>query len=61
MLEVLVPFAMIVAGVAVMVEVDVEAGPTTNMTAVEFVMADPFNVPVIVAVPKEVEDVRVAV
>ena len=37
------------------------AGPTTNATVVEFASAAAFSVPVIVAVPVLVEDVRVAV
>ncbi len=59
--DVLIPFAVIEAGDAVINEVAVEAAPTVNVTVALSVMELPFNVPVIVAVPVTVDEVNVAV
>jgi hypothetical protein len=60
MVEVLVPFAVIDVGEAVIVDVAVDAVPTVNVIVASSVIALPFNVPVIVAVPATVDDVKVA-
>jgi len=61
MVDVLVPFAVMDVGEAVIVDVAVEAVPTVNVTVASSVIALPFSVPVIVAVPATVDDVKVAV
>jgi len=61
MVDVLVPFAVIDVGEAVIVDVAVDAVPTVNVTVASSVIALPFNVPVIVAVPATVDEVKVAV
>ena len=59
--DVLAPSATIEPGLAVMVDVAVEAPPPTKETAVLFARAEPLSAPVIVAVPTLVEETRVAV
>ena len=61
MVVVLVPLAVIEAAPAVMVEVAVEAGPGTKVTSSLSAIGLAFNVPVMVAVPAAVEEVKVAV
>ena len=61
MVEVLLPSAVIELGDAEIVEVAGEATPAVKVTVALLVMAAPFRVPVIVAVPGVVEDVSVAV
>ena len=58
---VLIPFAAMEASSDVIVEVVAEAGPGTKVTTSLSVIATPPSVPVIVAVPVVVEDVKVAV
>ena len=58
---VLDPFATIEFEAAVIVEVAALTGPGVKLTTSLSVMGDPFNVPVIVAVPAAVDDVNVAV
>jgi hypothetical protein len=58
---VLVPFAVIDVGEAVMVEVTALAVPATNVTVSLSVMVTPPTVPVMVDVPAVVEEVKVAV
>ena len=58
--EVLVPSAVIELGDAVMVEVVASAGPTSKVTVAEPISKEP-NVPVTVASPVEVVEVRIAV
>ena len=58
---VLVPLAVMDAAAAVIVEVAVDAGPGTKFTSSLSVIGLAFNVPVTVAVPAAVEEVRVAV
>ena len=59
--EVLEPFATIDVGAAVIWEVAVEAGPGVKVTTSLSVIAAAFRVPVMVADPAVVEEVRVAV
>jgi hypothetical protein len=61
MVEVLVPFAVIEVGEAVMVEVVALAVPGTNVTVSLSVIVTPPTVPVMVDVPAVVEEVKVAV
>ena len=61
MVEVVTPSAVIEVGLAVMVEVAGDGAPTVNVTVASSVMADPFRVPVIVALPGAADEVRVAV
>jgi hypothetical protein len=57
---VLLPLATIDVGNAAMVEVVAEAAPAVKLTVAELEIAVPFKVPVIVAVPVVVLEVRVA-
>ena len=59
--DVLLPFAAIDVGEAVIVEVDAEAAPAVKMTVALLAIGAPFRVPVIVVVPAVVGDVSVAV
>jgi hypothetical protein len=60
--EVLVPFAGIDVGAAVICEVAPDGGPgPVNVTVAVSVIALPLTVPLTVAVPGTVEDVSVAV
>ena len=61
MVEALVPFAAIEVGDAVMVDVAGEGAPAVKVTVALLVIAAPFNVPVMLAVPGVVEEVSVAV
>jgi hypothetical protein len=61
MVDVLLPFAAIEVGTAVMVEGVAEAAPAVKVTVALSAIDAPFSVPVIVAVPAVVEDVSVAV
>ena len=58
---VLTPFATIELEAAVIVDVAALAGPGVNATTSLSVIGDPFNVPVIVALPAVTDDVKVAV
>jgi hypothetical protein len=58
--EVLEPFATIEVGDAVIWDVAVAAGPGVKVTTSLSVIAFPFRVPVIVALPAVVDEVRVA-
>ena len=60
MAEVLVPLATIEVGEAPMVELAAEAAPAVKVTVTELVIALPPIVPVTLAGPAEVEEVRVA-
>ncbi len=59
--EVDVPSAAMEVGAAVINEVVAEAAPGLKLMVALSVMADPFTVPVMVAVPAVVEEVSVAV
>ena len=61
MVDVLEPSATIEAGEAAIVEVDADGVPEANVTVALPANELPLSVPVIVAVPTEVEDVSVAV
>ena len=58
--EVLVPFAVIDKGDAVMVDADALAAPETNVTVSLSVMATPPTVPVMTELPAVVDEVSVA-
>ena len=60
MVEVLVPFAVIEVGLALMVEVAGEAAAAVKVTVALLAMAAPFSVPLIVAGPGVAEEVSVA-
>ncbi len=59
--EVDVPSAVIVVGEAVINEVAAEAAPVVKLTVALSVIGVPFTVPVTIAVPLVVAEVRVAV
>ena len=59
--DVLLPSAVMLVGDAVIVEVDAAAAPAVSVTVASSVIAAAFTVPVTVAEPVDVGDVRVAV
>ena len=61
MVDVLVPFAVIDAGAAVIVDVDALAAPGANVTVSLSVIAVPPTVPLMVALPAVVDEVSVTV
>ena len=61
MVEVELPSAAMLVGFAVMVEVAKEAVPTVMATVALLLKFAPANVPLIVAVPAVVDEVRIAV